>query len=208
MSRPPRIEAAADRSELVRDALAAARDAHAGQIRNGSGGMPYIDHPIAVAELLAEHGYADDVLAAALLHDVVEESEIEVAECATRFGEPIGEPGRRAHRRGGRSRTTSGARTSTGRRVEAAGPDALAIYAADKLTNIRALRGVYAEQGEAVGDELKAPLGRQGRGLGGRRRDALAARLPTCPSSASWTISWPGCGRIVKRLATAETPAP
>jgi (p)ppGpp synthase/HD superfamily hydrolase len=157
MSPSPRIEAVADRSELVRDALKAAHDAHAGQIRNGSGGMPYIDHPVAVAELLCEHGFDEQVLAAALLHDVVEESDTGVEEIRARFGEPVGslvdaltdeeeiqpyEPRKDVHRA----------------RVEAAGSDALAIYAADKLANIRALRRVYATEGETVGNELKAPL--------------------------------------------------
>jgi (p)ppGpp synthase/HD superfamily hydrolase len=157
MPSSPRIEAVADRSELVRGALEAAREAHAGQIRNGSGGMPYIDHPVAVAELLCEHGYGEEVLAAALLHDVVEESETGVGEIRARFGEPVGglvgaltdeekiqpyERRKDAHRA----------------QVEEAGPDALAIYAADKLANIRALRRVYSSEGEAVGDQLKAPL--------------------------------------------------
>ena len=39
-----------------------------------------------------------------------------------------------------------------------AGPDALAIYAADKLTNVHALRRAYASQGEGVGEEFKVPL--------------------------------------------------
>jgi (p)ppGpp synthase/HD superfamily hydrolase len=157
MSSSARIEAVADRSELVRGALEAAREAHAGQIRNGSGGMPYIEHPVAVADLLAEHGFGDEVLAAALLHDVVEESDAGVGEIRARFGEPVGslvgaltdeekiqpyELRKDAHRA----------------QVEEAGPDALAIYAADKLANIRALRRVYASEGEAVGDQLKAPL--------------------------------------------------
>jgi guanosine-3',5'-bis(diphosphate) 3'-pyrophosphohydrolase len=157
MSQPPRIEAAADSSKLIRDALEVARHAHAGQIRNGSGGMPYIEHPIAVAEMLAEHGFGEEVLAAALLHDVVEESATDVAEIQVRFGERVAalvealtdaeaiEPYRErksAHRR----------------QVEEAGADARAVYAADKLANIRALRRVYAESGETVGDELKAPL--------------------------------------------------
>lgn len=157
MPSPPRIEAAANRSELVRDALDTARDAHAGQIRNGSGGASYIEHPLAVADLLAEHGFAEETLAAALMHDVVEESDTGVAEIGARFGEPIGdlvdaltdeeeiedyERRKEAHRG----------------RVEAAGPEALAIYAADKLANIRALRGAYAKEGEAIGAELKAPL--------------------------------------------------
>jgi (p)ppGpp synthase/HD superfamily hydrolase len=157
MSLSPRIEAAADRSELVRGALEAASEAHAGQIRNGSGGRPYIEHPIAVAVLLAEHGYPDEVLAAALLHDVVEESETEVGEIRARFGEPVGglvealtdeEEIQPYERRKDVHRA----------QVEEAGPDALAIYAADKLANIRALRRVYASEGEVLGEELKAPL--------------------------------------------------
>ena len=76
-------------SPLIHEALATATEAHAGQIRNGAGGIPYIEHPKAVAELLAEHGWTEAVLAAALLHDVVEDSETSVAELRERFGEPV-----------------------------------------------------------------------------------------------------------------------
>ena len=131
--------------------------AHAGQVRNGSGGRPYIEHPLAVADLLAEHRFSDPVLAAALLHDVVEESPLEVEEISRRFGPEVGELV---------AALTDAEEIESYRRrkdvhrgeVEAAGADALAIYAADKLSNIRALRRVYAEQGETVGAELKAPL--------------------------------------------------
>lgn len=39
-----------------------------------------------------------------------------------------------------------------------AGPDAAAIFAADKLNNVRALRSAYAEEGEAVALRFKQPL--------------------------------------------------
>ena len=76
------IEAAAAESELIGKALAMAEAAHAGQTRNGSGGMAYIHHPVAVAELLAEHGFDEQAVAAALLHDVVEDSEASVEDVA------------------------------------------------------------------------------------------------------------------------------
>lgn len=153
----PDIEAAAAESELIRDALELAERAHAGQIRSGSGGMAYIHHPVAVAELLAGHGYGEETVAAAVLHDVVEDSETSVAEIAARFGEPVAklvealtddesvEPyvRRKAELR---------------RRVAEAGGDAPAIYAADKLSNVRVLRRAYANEGEAAGEEFKAPL--------------------------------------------------
>lgn len=152
-----RIDAAAERSPLVREAMETASSAHAGQVRNGSGGRPYIEHPLAVADLLAEHRFPDPVLTAALLHDVVEESPLEVEELRRRFGPEVADLV---------AALTDAEEIESYRRrkdvhraeVEAAGSDALAIYAADKLSNIRALRRVYAEQGEAVGAELKAPL--------------------------------------------------
>jgi (p)ppGpp synthase/HD superfamily hydrolase len=152
-----RIDAVAEHSPRVREAMELAASAHAGQIRNGSGGRPYIEHPLAVAELLAEHDFPEPVLAAALLHDVVEESEIEVDGIRRRFDDEVADLVA--------ALTDAEEIESYGRRkqvhradVEAAGEEALAIYAADKLSNIRALRRVYAEQGEAVGAELKAPL--------------------------------------------------
>jgi guanosine-3',5'-bis(diphosphate) 3'-pyrophosphohydrolase len=157
MSSTPGIDAAIERSGLVRDALEAARAAHAGQFRNGAKRIPYIDHPVAVAERLARHGFSDEVLAAALLHDVVEDSETEVDELRARFGDPVADlvatmtedetiddyEARKAEHR---------------RRVAEAGVEAQAIYAADKLTNLTMLRDAYAREGEAVGDQLKVPL--------------------------------------------------
>jgi myo-inositol-1(or 4)-monophosphatase len=153
----PGIDAATERSELVREALTLAREAHAGQTRNASGGRPYIDHPVAVAERVAEQRMEDEVLAAALLHDVVEDSELEVADLAERIDDRVAAlvaalsddegiesyEARKGEHRG---------------RVEEAGPDAWAIYAADKLTNIEMLRDAYAGQGEQVGEELRVPL--------------------------------------------------
>jgi (p)ppGpp synthase/HD superfamily hydrolase len=153
----PAIEAAAAESELIRKALEMADCAHAGQTRNGSGGMAYIHHPVAVAELLAKNGFGEQTVAAALLHDVVEDSEASVDDIAERFGQPVAglvaaltedesiEPFVRrkdAHRR----------------QVEEVGGDALAIYAADKLSNIRVLRRALASEGESAGEEFAAPL--------------------------------------------------
>jgi (p)ppGpp synthase/HD superfamily hydrolase len=156
-SASPPLEAAAARSALVADAYAKASEAHAGQVRNGSGGMPYIEHPVAVAALLAAQGYADEVLAAALLHDVVENSETTVSELRPRFGDPVASLVEALS--DDESIADYRARKNEHRgRVVAAGPEALAIYGADKLTNIRTLRGTYAKQGEAVADEFKVPL--------------------------------------------------
>lgn len=157
MSSTSGIDAAVGRSDLVRDALETARRAHAGQLRRGSDGHPYIDHPVAVAEILLKHRYGDEVLAAGLLHDVVEKSDTEIGEVRERFGDVVGdlvealtedetiadyEERKDEHRR----------------RVAEADPAAVAIFAADKLTNVAMLREAYALIGEGVSDELAVSL--------------------------------------------------
>ena len=157
MSPADRIEAAAERSPLVRSALAQARRDHEGQVRNGSGGMPYIEHPIRVAALLDEEGYGEVVLAAALLHDVVEDSETTLDELREDFGgEVAGLVGAMTDDEEIEDYRTRKAEHRE--RLAAAPHDALAIYGADKLTNSTTLRAAYAEEGDAVRDEFKVPL--------------------------------------------------
>jgi HD domain-containing protein len=157
MSSTPGIEAAADRSDAVGRALEFARRAHSGQLRQGSDGRPYIDHPLAVAELLLEQGYGDETLAAALLHDVVEKSETEIGEIEDGFGETVaglvealtedGTVPDYVERKGEHRR-----------RIAKVDGDALAIFAADKQTNVAMLREAYALIGEDVSDELGVSL--------------------------------------------------
>jgi (p)ppGpp synthase/HD superfamily hydrolase len=157
MSSTPALDAAVERSDLVRDARELARQAHLGQLRRGSDGRPYIEHPEAVAELLLQQRLGDATIAAALLHDVVEKSETEADEVRERFGDrvadlvealtedeaiPVYEDRKEEHRW----------------RVAKAGPDALAIFAADKLTNVMMLREAYALIEEGVSEELAVPL--------------------------------------------------
>ena len=59
-------------AELVRQSGLAAIDAHSGQLRRS--GEPYVTHPIAVAEIVANLGLDASTLAAALLHDAVEDT--------------------------------------------------------------------------------------------------------------------------------------
>lgn len=151
------IEVAAARSELIRAALEEARRAHAGQLRSGSGGMAYIHHPVAVAELVTSSGADEETVAAALLHDTVEDSEVTIAELEERFGPTVAalvaalsdDESIDSYRE--RKREHRG-------RVVAAGEPALTIYAADKLSNSRVLRRAYASQGESAATDMKVPL--------------------------------------------------
>ncbi|HEU5251995.1 MAG TPA: HD domain-containing protein [Solirubrobacterales bacterium] len=157
MSPAERIEAAAERSPLVRSALEQARADHAGQVRNGSGGMPYVEHPVTVAARLDEQGVRDEVLAAALLHDVIEDSGTTLDELREKFGEEVA--GMVGALTDDQSIDSYRERKAEHReRVAAAAGEAMAIYGADKLTNVTTLRAAYEAEGDAVRDEFKVPV--------------------------------------------------
>ena len=72
---------------VVEKAYAVAAKAHDGHLRQS--GDPYITHPVAVAQLLADLGIGPAGLAAALLHDTVEDTEYTLAQLQADFGEEI-----------------------------------------------------------------------------------------------------------------------
>src|SRR5215213_8069158 len=76
----------ADTTLLTR-AYTMAAEAHDGQVRRS--GDPYIVHPVAVATILAELGLDDITLAAALLHDAVEDTGISLDDVARDFGAEV-----------------------------------------------------------------------------------------------------------------------
>jgi hypothetical protein len=136
-------------SKLVREAFelaAAARRA-----------APGPEHPAEVAHMLYEEGYAEEVLAAALLHDVMEHACIGFCELEMRFGYEVAsliealtpEQEIRDHDK----------RTLVHRaRITASGRRAAAIYAADRLATLRELRAEYDCEGELLARQLDASL--------------------------------------------------
>lgn len=73
--------------EKVKQAFHFAEMAHAGQMRVS--GEPYITHPFAVAMSLTEQHADEESLIAALLHDVVEDTDHELKEIEEKFGKPV-----------------------------------------------------------------------------------------------------------------------
>ncbi len=72
---------------IIERAYALAERAHFGQSRDS--GIPYIQHPLSVALLLADIGMGPDTVAAGLLHDVVEDTGIELEQLAEMFNDDI-----------------------------------------------------------------------------------------------------------------------
>jgi guanosine-3',5'-bis(diphosphate) 3'-pyrophosphohydrolase len=76
---------------LVLRCLAFAAHKHRDQRRKDDEASPYINHPIAVANVLANEGHIDDdvVICAALLHDTIEDTETTPEELRAAFGDEI-----------------------------------------------------------------------------------------------------------------------
>ena len=76
-----------DELETVKHAYDVAKEHHKNQLRQS--GEPYIIHPIAVASILADLGMDSQSVAAALLHDTVEDTDVTKADIEIEFGDEI-----------------------------------------------------------------------------------------------------------------------
>jgi (p)ppGpp synthase/HD superfamily hydrolase len=127
-----------ERTPLTRDALAFADRRHAGQTR-GIDDIPFVTHPLEVACLLHEAGYSDQVVAAGVLHDVLEETDAERGELEVRFGPEVAalvaavsdDP---------TIEDVAERKAALRRQVANAGECAAAVFAADKVSKARELR--------------------------------------------------------------------
>ena len=138
---PPRSRFARE-LPLTRAARVFAAQRHAGQLR-AVDGAPFLMHPLEVASLLEREGYPDHVVAAAVLHDVLEDTDTQRSELAERFGTAVSDLVAAV------SDDPSIADEETRKdqvreRVRHAGGDGLAVYAADKISKVRELRCAVA----------------------------------------------------------------
>ena len=71
----------------IEAAYAMARLAHSGQLRRD--GSPYVTHCVAAADIAVDMGLDEDSIVAALLHDVIEDTQLSYQDIARQFGEPV-----------------------------------------------------------------------------------------------------------------------
>jgi (p)ppGpp synthase/HD superfamily hydrolase len=127
-----------ERSPLTRDALIFADEHHAGQTRDFDD-LPFVTHPVEVACLLHEAGYSDEVVAAGVLHDVIEDTDAERGDLEVRFGTRVAELVEAVTED---PSIDDGAerKAALRRQVAAAGECAAVIFVADKVSKARELR--------------------------------------------------------------------
>lgn len=148
---------------LLERALRVAAIAHHQQTRKASQ-LPYITHPVAVTMLLQQHGFNDEqTLAAALLHDVAEDTAVTLDELAGRFPGTVVDLVR--HLTECKRDETGAARPWEDRKREHldhigdAPLAARAIVIADKLHNLRSMI-CDLEEGGNLATRFNAPLER------------------------------------------------
>ena len=150
----PRAQTA--ESEQATAARSFARRVHLGQHRKQTHEQ-FVEHPIAVARLLDEAELRGPIITAAYLHDVVEKTPIELAEIEVRFGPEVAaivdalteDPGLDGYSQ--RKRALRG-------RVLASDRDAVLIYAADRVANMRDWTRVAPGEREAIAERLGTSL--------------------------------------------------
>jgi len=138
---------------LLDRAILFAVKAHAGTERRGKG-FPYIVHPMEAMEIVATITPDQELLAAAALHDTVEDTDVTIEQIRAEFGDRI------ASLVGaetdvvidGRSESDSwhDRKRAAIDRLSKASKDAKIVAMGDKLSNMRAIARDYAVQGDAL----------------------------------------------------------
>ena len=141
-----------DTSLLDRAILFAVR-AHAGTERRGKG-FPYIVHPMEAMEIVATMTADQELLAAAALHDTVEDTDVTVEQLRAEFGDRIAglvAAESDAFVEGVSEEDSWHARKQAAiDRLARAPHDAKLVALGDKLSNMRAIARDYAVQGDAL----------------------------------------------------------
>jgi len=145
---------------LLDRAIIFAVRAHSGTERRGKG-FPYIVHPLEAVEIVATMTPDQELLAAAALHDTVEDTGVTVEQIRAEFGERVAalvEAESDVFIEGISETDSWRARKQAAiDRLAAAPRDAKMVALGDKLSNMRAIARDYAVQGEALWSLFHAP---------------------------------------------------
>ena len=147
-------------TDLLDRAIIFAVKAHAGTERRGKG-FPYIVHPMEAVEIVATITPDQELLAAAALHDVIEDTDISADEIREEFGDRIANlvvaesdvfPEGLSEEESWRARKQAAID-----RLAAAPRDAKIVALGDKLSNMRAIARDYAVKGDELWKIFHAP---------------------------------------------------
>lgn len=147
-------------TQLLDRAIIFAVKAHAGTERRGKG-FPYIVHPMEAMEIVATMTSDQELLAAAALHDTVEDTSVTVKQLSAEFGPRVAHLVEEESDKfiEGVSETDSwhDRKQAAIDRIAAASRDAKIVALGDKLSNMRAIARDYAVIGDKLWSIFHAP---------------------------------------------------
>lgn len=141
---------------MIFKAIAFAAHAHSGQFRKGSN-IPYITHPLHVAETLIRMGCSEPVIIAGLLHDTLEDTPVKRESIQQLFGEDVALLVESASEPPKKEFSWEERKEHTLKHLETATWEMLVLSLADKLDNVRSIRDDQAIVGEQVWHRFKRP---------------------------------------------------
>ena len=140
-------------TELLDRAIVFAVKAHAGTERRGKG-FPYIIHPMEAMEIVATMTVDQELLAAAALHDTVEDTEVTIEDLRVEFGDRIAslvvQESEEIPEGMSEEESWHDRKQAVIDRLAKAPHDAKIVALGDKLSNMRAIARDYAEMGDAL----------------------------------------------------------
>lgn len=142
-------------SERLERAIRLVLQAHAGQVRKLEPDVPYATHPLHVAFLVREAGGSEDATIAALLHDVLEDSDLTSEELEESFGSSVSGIVREVSE--DKSLEWSERKAGLVARLATASAEACLVAAADKTHNLATLHAAHERYGESVWKAFRAP---------------------------------------------------
>ncbi|MGX8713103.1 MAG: HD domain-containing protein [bacterium] len=144
-------------TDLLDRAIIFAVKAHAGTERKGKG-FPYIVHPMESVSIVATMTNDQELLAAAVLHDVIEDTDTTVEELRREFGERVAwlvEAESDIQVDGSKACSWHNRKQAAIDRLTKAPLDAKLVALGDKLSNMRAIARDYAEIGDALWNRFR-----------------------------------------------------
>lgn len=140
-------------TELLDRAIVFAVRAHAGTERRGKG-FPYIVHPMEAVEIVATMTTDQELLAAAALHDTVEDTDVTVEQIRAEFGDRIAllvaSETDKLEQGVSEEDSWHSRKQNAIDRLSRASHDAKIVALGDKLSNMRAIARDYSVQGDAL----------------------------------------------------------
>lgn len=149
---------------ILDKAIKFAVDAHAGTERRGKG-FPYIVHPMEAVEIVATMSADQELLAAAALHDTVEDTPVTIEQIKAEFGDRVAslvatETDRELNPGENEALSWRERKQAAINRIASTSKEAKIVAMGDKLSNIRAIDRDYRLIGDKLWERFHAPGGK------------------------------------------------